>query len=80
MYGYNIIEEKIYRIKNNKLHFIGTTEYNTASCRGAVHECFQKLMEIGEIPKKYEKSSICEWRGSGYFYGEVTEKYSIQEI
>lgn len=71
---------KIYRIKNNKPVYVGATSWNTASYRGAVSEVFNKLIELGEIPKKYYNSSVCEWRSSGYFAGDVTNKYSISEV
>lgn len=80
VYGGCLQRAKIYRIKKNKLVYIGKAEWQTASYRGAISEVFLKLISLGEIPKKYYHSSVCEWRGPGYFAGEVTEKYNIEEI
>lgn len=71
---------KIYRIKNNKPVYIGETKWNTASYRGATSEVFNKLIQLKQIPQKYYKSSVCEWRSAGYYAGEVTEKYDIMEL
>jgi hypothetical protein len=71
---------RIYRIKNNKPVYVGQTSWNTASYRGAKSEVFNKLIDIGQIPKKYYHGSVCEWRGAGYYAGEVTEKYNIWEV
>lgn len=80
IYGGYLQHAKIYRLKKNVPYLIGTVEWQTASYRGAVSEVFNKLMELGEIPKKFYNSSISEWRGRGYFAGEVTEKYDIREL
>ena len=71
---------KIYRIKNNKPVYVGETNWNTASYRGATSEVFNKLIQLKQIPQKYYKSSVCDWRSAGYYAGEVTEKYSISEV
>jgi hypothetical protein len=73
-------EAIIYKIKNNRPEFVGCVEFSTASTRGAQHECFNYLMNAGYIPKKYYKSSLCAWRGEGYFFGEVTKHYNIIKI
>ena len=67
----------IYRIKNNVPVYVSEFEYRNGCTRGDIHEAFNKLMEIGEIPKKYYKSSVCAWRGAGYFDGDVTKHYNI---
>ena len=79
-YGGSKQGARIYRLKNNKPIIVGIAQWNTASYRGAVSEVFGRLIELGEIPQKYYNSSVCEWRGRGYFAGEVTEKYSITEV
>lgn len=71
---------RIYTIKNNTPRYIGEFEYSTASTRGGKHEVFNFLMENGHIPKKYYKSSQCDWMGPGYFFGEVEKHYNIIEI
>jgi hypothetical protein len=73
-------ELTIYHIKNNMPVYIGNYEYSTGSTRGAKHEVFNYLMDNGYIPKKYYKSSECDWMGPGYFYGNVEKYYSITEI
>jgi hypothetical protein len=76
------ISGNIYRIKDNDIHFITDYKASTASRRGGVHDAFNALMDCGEIPRKYEKSSSdygSGWMGSGYFYGEVTKHYDIKE-
>lgn len=80
LYGGSKQKAKIYRVKNNQPQYIGVAEWNTASYRGAMSEVFNQLIRLGEIPKKYYNSSVCEWRGAGYFAGDVTGKYSITEI
>lgn len=80
IYGGCLQRAKIYRLKRNIPYLIGTVEWQTASYRGAVSEVFNKLMELGEIPKKFYSSSISEWRGRGYFAGKVTKNYSISEV
>lgn len=71
---------KIYRLKNKDLELVTTFEYNTGCCRGSVHEAFNTLVECGEIPIKWLKSSKSKWSGEGYFWGEVTNHYSIKEL
>ena len=70
----------VFRIKNNNIQYVTNCEVNTASRRGGKNDAFNALMECGEIPKKYYKSSgntgAC---GNGYFYGEVTKHYDIVE-
>lgn len=73
-------ELTIYRVKNNKPEYIGIKKFSTGSTRGAQHEAFNYLMDNGYIPKKYYKSSECDWMGAGYFYGEVTNHYNIIEV
>ena len=73
-------ELTIYKIENNIPNYIGAVEYSTASTRGATHEVFNFLMNNGYIPKKYYKSSECDWMGAGYFFGKVTNFYNIMEV
>lgn len=80
MYGGMNQKAQIYTIKKGVLEHCGLAEWCTAAYRGAKHEVFQSLMANGFIPKKYEKSSVCEWRGPGYFDGDVCKKYSIEEM
>lgn len=76
--GYRVC--RIYRVKNNQLSFVAVARYNIGSCRGAVSECFNALMECGEIPEKYKTSSKTAWSGEGYFFGDVTKLYDIAEL
>jgi hypothetical protein len=73
-------EVVVYRIKHNIPEKIGYFKYSTGSTRGAQHEVFNFLMDNGYIPKKHYNDSACAWRGAGYFYGAVTEKYNIIEV
>ena len=70
----------IFRVRNNDIEFVTEFSFNRWSMRGEISEVFNALMECGEIPKKYYKSSgktgAC---GDGYFYGEVTKHYDIKE-
>ena len=79
-YGGLNVTASIYKVKNGLIVKVGTCKWCTASYRGEVSEVFQALMALGEIPKKWEKSSVCEWRGAGYFAGEVCNHYTIQEL
>ena len=77
------ITGNIFRIKDNDIFFITRYEASTASRRGGKHDAFNALMDCGEIPRKYEKSSAKAgdgWMGEGYFYGEVEKHYDIKEI
>lgn len=80
IYGGRKEKAQIYTIKKGVLMWCGAATWHTSSTCGAKSEVFQKLMELGYIPKKYEKSSVCAWRGAGYFAGPVCEKYSIEEM
>lgn len=71
---------QIYTVKSGQIVYCCAAEWHTSSCRGPKNEVFQSLMANGFIPKKYEKSSVCEWRGAGYFAGPVCEKYEINEL
>jgi hypothetical protein len=73
-------EVTVYRVKNNIPEYIGEFKYSTGSTRGGIHEVFNFLMNNNLIPKKHYKDSENAWRGAGYFYGQVTEKYNIIEI
>lgn len=67
----------IYRIENNYPEYVTEFKFRLGSCRGEISEAFNALMNCGEIPKEYFNSSICAWRGAGYFAGEVTKHYDI---
>lgn len=71
---------RIYKIKSGALEMVADCEYRPGSTRGAKSEAFNALMECGEIPKKWYNSSKSERSGAGYFYGPVTQAYSIEEI
>jgi hypothetical protein len=73
-------ELTIYKIEKNTPRYIGTVEFCSGCTRGAIHEAFNYLMNNGYIPKKYYTSSVCSWRGAGYFYGDVTRLYNIIEV
>lgn len=77
--GYIKYIAKIYRVKNNVPTFVTECSYNGGSYSGHRSEVFNVLMQVGEIPKKYEKLSRSEWRGGG-FYCEAVEKKGIQII
>ena len=80
VYGGAKQKANIYTINTGKIVYCCSAEWSTSAFRGAKHEVFQSLMSNGFIPKKYEKSSVCEWRGAGYFEGEVCKKYEINEL
>ena len=77
---HNNRELTIYLLKNNTPQFIDTIYYTTGSTQGAKAEILQHLIEKKYIPKKYYYSSVTDWSGAGYYYGEVTEKYKIIEV
>lgn len=79
-YGGLLVKTSIYTAKKGEIVKCGTCEWCTAAYRGEESEVFQDLMALGYIPKKYEKSSVCEWRGPGYFAGEVCNHYQIKEL
>ncbi len=79
-YGGARQKAQIYTIKKGRLVYCCGADWHTSAMRGPVHEVFQSLMANKFIPKKYEKSSVCAWRGAGYFAGPVCEKYSIEEM
>jgi len=71
---------RIYKLKNGTFQQIAHTVYRPGMTKGAESEVFAALMKCNEIPRKWENSSLCAWRGPGYFDGEVRKYYSIQEI
>ena len=76
------ITGNIFRVKDNDIIFVTSYEASTPSRRGGKHDVFNALMDCGEIPRKYEKSSSDYTNGhmgSGYFYGEVEKHYDIKE-
>lgn len=72
---------RIYKMKSGVMVCISECTYRPGcGTKGPLAEVFSELMRIGEIPRKYETSSVSSWSGPGYFLGEVTKNYSIQEI
>lgn len=71
---------EVYQWKNKEPEYIGYFKININSTKGAKHEALCWLIENKYIPKKYYDSSCTEWRASGYYYGEVTNKYKIYVI
>ena len=71
---------RVFRVKNDLLVYVTDFSYSTGCCKGATSEVYNALMECGEIPKKWYRSSECEWRGPGYYGGEVCAHYDIQGI
>lgn len=56
---------RVYRLKNNKPHYLGSFDYSTASTPGSDTEVLQFLSELGELPKKY---------GNSVYYNEIAHK------
>lgn len=79
-YGGMNVTASIYTAKKGEIAKVGVCHWCTSAYMGEESEVFQALMELGYIPKKYEKSSVCEWRGAGYFAGEVCNHYNIKEL
>jgi len=79
-YGGLNVKASIYTAKKGEIIKVGTCNWCTSSFPGEESAVFQALMSLGQIPKKYEKSSVCEWRGAGYFAGEVCNHYQIKEL
>lgn len=77
MYGYSVIECKIYRIKRNLPEYIGKVEYNTDSNPGNFSVVFQWLYKNKYISKKLYRLSANEWSAAGYYIPEVEEKGCI---
>lgn len=44
---------RIYRVKNNVPQYIGEVEFSSGATRGAASEVFNKLIELGHLPKSY---------------------------
>lgn len=53
---------RIYRVKNNVPQYIGEVEFSSGTTRGAASEVFNKLIELGHLPKNY--LNIC----NGYYF------------
>ena len=66
----------VYRLKNNKPSFIGSTKFNSGATKGNESEAFKVLMENKEISKKLFDST------RGYYSWQMREKgiLSITEI
>ncbi len=61
-YGSLKVTAQVYRIKNNKPVYIGSTQWNTASFKGENSEVMNFLTREKEIPKK----------NYGYYYNRVS--------
>lgn len=70
----------IYRVKNNQVSWVHEFYYSSAATPGAYAEVLQTLCRLGEIPKKWLKSSVSRWSGPGYYEGPVCDVYSIKEL
>ena len=71
----------IYQVKRNTPVYVGKVQFSTASTPGDRSEVFQKLIELGYIPKKMYNLSKCSWSGAGYYCKEVEERgYKIFEL
>lgn len=70
------ITVKVYRIKNNKPEFIGSTKFNSGATKGNESEAFKVLVENKEISKKLFDST------RGYYNWHMKEQgiISITEI
>lgn len=53
---------RIYRVKNNVPEFVDYVDFPSSSTRGAASEVFNKLIELGHLPKSY--LNIC----NGYYF------------
>lgn len=80
LYGGRYKYANIYTVKAGKIIYCCKAHWHTSSYRGEKSEVFQALMANGYIPKKYETSSKCDWRGAGYFAGIVADRYEINEL
>lgn len=67
---------KIYRLKNNKPVYVDECSvYVDPYIDGVIHSVFRKLIELKEIPKKYNTLSKNTFHhGDGYYCREVIEK------
>lgn len=66
--------------RTHSLEQVATARWCTASYMGEKSEVFQALVKAKQIPRKYLKSSECEWRSGGYFAGEVCNRYQINPV
>ena len=79
MYGSRKEIAKIYRLKKNKLNFLGRVDWNTASTVGEESEVLQELVRMGELPKKTLQESVSPCSGAGYYMRD-NGNYSIKGI
>ena len=85
IYGGRRQEATIYQIKNNRLYYIGKTQWHTASYRGPESSVNEFLLENKIIP--YSWSTPVEWaeqhkKGKTTYtpYYFINKKYEIKEI
>lgn len=71
---------KIFKLEKGNLVFCCRATWNNSYYMGKDSEVFQKLMQEGFIPKKWQKSSESPWSAGGYFAGDVEKYYSINEL
>ena len=79
-YGGLNVRAAVYTVCKGRIEYIGSCEWCTSSFPGESSAVFQYLMDVGRIPRKWESSSVCEWRGAGYFEGPVCDHYSIEQL
>ncbi len=86
IYGGRRQEATIYQVKNNKLYYIGKTQWHTASYRGAESCVNEYLLENKIIPKTWStiEGDWCEkYKCKGGYYTPyyfTNEKYEIKEV
>ena len=79
-YGSKVIQQ-IYRVKNNKLIYLGINTFNTGSMMGIDHECAAWLMHNKYIPKTWVTKGTPYINFDVYdLYNEGKGKYYIQEL
>jgi len=79
-YGGLNVKVSLYGVKNREIIKLGSCEWCTASYRGDESEVFNALVRLGQIPKKWLKSSESPWSSGGYFIGDVEKHYKIKEL
>ena len=79
-YGGLKVKASVYTAKGGKIFKVCDCSWHTSSFPGEESAVFQALMECGQISKKWNESSCCEWRGCGYFAGDVCKHFSILEL
>ena len=80
-YGQSDTRIDLYQVKRNELHYVGHSEFRYGRSKGVESEALMKLIELKLIPKKYAKTSACDWRGAGYYCSEIEDAgYKITVI